>query len=162
MGWTRTYPVRRLVLCRGAQFVTTITGAPGGNDPILQYDPMGFPRILYFPMPFEFMQIQGRVLQMFERDHVVREIWCAKSGPTGARCRAIRIRCGTDTPWASGWTIPRSLWNRPAMTTARGWARPDFPTARGCTWKRKGRCPAPPYSGGTLDPGGADATRFAR
>jgi len=48
--------------------------APGGNDPILQCDPMGFPRILYFPAPFEFIQIQGRVLQMFERDHVVREI----------------------------------------------------------------------------------------
>ena len=49
--------------------------APGGNDPILQCDPMGFPRILYFPAPFEFMQTSNRVLQMFERDHVVREIW---------------------------------------------------------------------------------------
>ena len=49
--------------------------APGGNDPILQCDPMGFPRILYFPTPFEFMQVSNRVLQMFERDHVVREIW---------------------------------------------------------------------------------------
>src|SRR6266700_1825952 len=49
--------------------------APGGNDPILQCDPMGFPRILYFPAPFEFAQIPGRTLQMFERDHVVREIW---------------------------------------------------------------------------------------
>jgi hypothetical protein len=48
--------------------------APGGNDPILQCDPMGFPRILYFPAPFEFVQIPGRLLQMFERDHVVREI----------------------------------------------------------------------------------------
>src|SRR3984885_3274450 len=48
--------------------------APGGNDPILQCDPMGFPRILYFPTPFEFAQIPGRMLQMFERDHVVREI----------------------------------------------------------------------------------------
>jgi hypothetical protein len=36
---------------------------------------MGFPRILYFPTPFEFAQISNRVLQMFERDHVVREIW---------------------------------------------------------------------------------------
>ena len=49
--------------------------APGGNDPILQCDPMGFPRILYFPTPFEFIQVSNRVLQMFERDHVVREIW---------------------------------------------------------------------------------------
>src|SRR5260370_19540437 len=29
---------------------------PGGNDPILQCDPMGYPRILYFPTPFEFSQ----------------------------------------------------------------------------------------------------------
>ena len=36
---------------------------------------MGFPRILYFPAPFEFAQISNRLLQMFERDHVVREIW---------------------------------------------------------------------------------------
>ena len=49
--------------------------APGGNDPILQCDPMGFPRILYFPTPFEFAQLPNRMLQMFERDHVVREIW---------------------------------------------------------------------------------------
>src|ERR1700751_3540021 len=41
--------------------------APGGNDPILQCDPMGFPRILYFPAPFEFAQISNRVLPMFER-----------------------------------------------------------------------------------------------
>src|ERR1700687_2098115 len=37
--------------------------APGGNDPILQCDPMGFPRILYFPAQFEFAQIPNRVLQ---------------------------------------------------------------------------------------------------
>src|SRR5579871_3193299 len=49
--------------------------APGGNDPILQCDPMGFPRILYFPTPFEFAQLSNRVLQMFERDNVVRQIW---------------------------------------------------------------------------------------
>jgi hypothetical protein len=49
--------------------------APGGNDPILQCDPNGFPRILYFPTPYEFAQIPGRVLQFFERDHMWREIW---------------------------------------------------------------------------------------
>jgi hypothetical protein len=36
---------------------------------------MGFPRILYFPTPFEFAQVSNRVLQIFERDHVAREIW---------------------------------------------------------------------------------------
>ena len=49
--------------------------APGGNDPILQCDPMGFPRILYFPTPFEFSVVSNRVLQMFERDNIVRQIW---------------------------------------------------------------------------------------
>jgi len=49
--------------------------APGGNDPILQCDPVGFPRILFFPTPFEFIPIPGRILQAFERDHIVRVIW---------------------------------------------------------------------------------------
>lgn len=49
--------------------------APGGNDPILQCDPIGFPRIMYMPTPFEFLQAQGRVLQFFEREHEYRTIW---------------------------------------------------------------------------------------
>jgi hypothetical protein len=49
--------------------------APGGNDPILQCDPIGFPRILFFPTPLEFAEIPGRTLQFFERDHAWREIW---------------------------------------------------------------------------------------
>ncbi len=49
--------------------------APGGNDPILQCDPMGFPRILFFPTPSEFIQTPNRVIQFFERDHQWREIW---------------------------------------------------------------------------------------
>lgn len=48
---------------------------PDGNDPILQCDPIGFPRILFFPTPYEFAQIPGRVVQFFERDHAWREIW---------------------------------------------------------------------------------------
>jgi hypothetical protein len=31
--------------------------APGGNDPILQCDPMGFPRIMFMPTPFEFARM---------------------------------------------------------------------------------------------------------
>jgi hypothetical protein len=49
--------------------------APGGNDPILECDPFGFPRIMWFPGIFEFIPIPGRMLQLFERDHNVREIW---------------------------------------------------------------------------------------
>jgi len=48
---------------------------PDGNDPILQCDPMGFPRILYIITPFEFTAVPGRMLMLFERDHVWREIW---------------------------------------------------------------------------------------
>ena len=49
--------------------------APGGNDPILQCDPIGFPRVMFMPTPFEFVQAPGRVLQFFEREHEWRPIW---------------------------------------------------------------------------------------
>src|ERR1700674_4348846 len=49
--------------------------APGGNDPILQCDPMGFPRIMFIYTPFEFVQAPGRVIQFFEREHEYRSIW---------------------------------------------------------------------------------------
>jgi len=48
---------------------------PDGNDPILQCDPIGFPRIMFMPTPFEFVQAPGRVLQFFEREHEWRTIW---------------------------------------------------------------------------------------
>jgi hypothetical protein len=50
-------------------------GAPGGNDPILQCDPIGFPRIMFMPTPFEFVQSHDRLLQFFEREHAWRPIW---------------------------------------------------------------------------------------
>ena len=50
-------------------------GAPGGNDPILQCDPIGFPRIMFMPTPFEMIQTNDRVLQFFEREHAWRPIW---------------------------------------------------------------------------------------
>ena len=37
--------------------------------------PWAFRAFCISPTPFEFAQISNRVLQMFERDHVVREIW---------------------------------------------------------------------------------------
>src|SRR5579864_3575261 len=49
--------------------------APGGNDPILQCDPMGFPRVMFMYTLFEFVQVPGRVIQFFERDHEYRTIW---------------------------------------------------------------------------------------
>ena len=49
--------------------------APGGNDPILQCDPMGFPRVMFLNTPFEFVQVASRVIQFFEREHEYRSIW---------------------------------------------------------------------------------------
>jgi hypothetical protein len=49
--------------------------APGGNDPILQCDPIGFPRVMYMPTPMEFIQTRDRILQFFEREHEWRPIW---------------------------------------------------------------------------------------
>lgn len=48
---------------------------PDGNDPILQCDPAGFPRVMFFPVPFEFVNASGRILQFFEREHEWRPIW---------------------------------------------------------------------------------------
>ena len=49
--------------------------APGGNDPILRCDPIGFPRIMFLNTPFEFVQVPGRVIQFFEHEHEYRTIW---------------------------------------------------------------------------------------
>ena len=49
--------------------------SPGGNDPILQCDPMGFPRVMFLNTPFEFVQVSGRVVQFFEHEHEYRSIW---------------------------------------------------------------------------------------
>src|SRR5207248_4381423 len=63
-----------------ARFATEKPGygsraVPDGNDPILQCDPAGFPRIMFFPTPFEFVQTSGRIIQFFEREHAWRAIW---------------------------------------------------------------------------------------
>jgi hypothetical protein len=49
--------------------------APGGNDPILHCDPIGFPRIMFLNTPFEFVRAPGRVIQFFEHEHEYRTIW---------------------------------------------------------------------------------------
>jgi len=49
-----------------------------GNDPMGNCDPLGIPRLLILennPGDFEFIQIPGRVLQIFDRHHVHRVIW---------------------------------------------------------------------------------------
>ena len=46
-----------------------------GNDPTGKCDPLGYPRILFFGRPVEIIQLPGRVLQLFEWNRVLREIW---------------------------------------------------------------------------------------
>jgi hypothetical protein len=49
--------------------------SPGGNDPILQCDPIGFPRVMFLNTPFEFVQTNQRIIQFFEHEHEYRTIW---------------------------------------------------------------------------------------
>jgi hypothetical protein len=59
--------------------------APSGNDPILQCDPMGFPRVMFLNTPFDFVQVTGRVIQFFEHEHEYRSIWTdGRALPTAA------------------------------------------------------------------------------
>ncbi len=46
------------------------------NDPKFRCNPSGFPRILYSgTYPFEFAPLEGRILQLFQWERVLREIW---------------------------------------------------------------------------------------
>jgi hypothetical protein len=66
-------------------FKTRITGRdtkekPGvppafGNDPIMQCNPYGFPRILFYTDPVEFFNAPGRLLMFFQGQRVIREVW---------------------------------------------------------------------------------------
>src|SRR5438093_3497823 len=49
-----------------------------GNDPQGNCDPLGIPRLLMFennPWDFEIIQTPDRMLQIFDRHHVYRQIW---------------------------------------------------------------------------------------
>jgi hypothetical protein len=47
-----------------------------GNDPIMQCDPWGFPRVLWdFAAPMELVHLPNRIVQFFEWTHVWRDIW---------------------------------------------------------------------------------------
>ena len=46
------------------------------NDPKFKCNPSGFPRILYTSAyPFEFAGLEGRLLQLFQWERVLREVW---------------------------------------------------------------------------------------
>jgi hypothetical protein len=59
----------------GASGKQGIPPAQGGNDPILECNPAGFPRILYFGGAMRFVQTPTEMLQFFERNHIWRDLW---------------------------------------------------------------------------------------
>ena len=46
-----------------------------GNDPIMECNPYGFPRILFYTDPVEFFTVPGRLLMLFQGQRVIREVW---------------------------------------------------------------------------------------
>jgi len=46
-----------------------------GNDPIMECNPYGFPRILFYTDPVEFFNAPGRLVMFFQGQRIVREVW---------------------------------------------------------------------------------------
>jgi hypothetical protein len=47
----------------------------GGNDPMLECNPIGVPKILFMVLPHEIIQTRDRMFMFFEREHAWRQIW---------------------------------------------------------------------------------------
>ena len=56
-------------------FVRAVPVPSMGNDPAHKCNPNGFPRLLLDPEPVEFIQTQGRLLQLFQWERTLRELW---------------------------------------------------------------------------------------
>lgn len=56
-------------------FVRAVTVPSLGNDPAHKCNPNGFPRLLLDPEPVEFVQTPGRLLQLFQWERTLRELW---------------------------------------------------------------------------------------
>jgi hypothetical protein len=46
-----------------------------GNDPIMECNPYGFPRVLFYTDPVEFFNAPGRLVMFFQGQRVIREVW---------------------------------------------------------------------------------------
>ncbi len=46
-----------------------------GNDPIMECNPYGFPRILFYTDPVEFFNAPGRLIMFFQGQRNIREVW---------------------------------------------------------------------------------------
>ena len=81
-----------------------------GNDPTGNCDPLGIPRLLILennPGTFEFIQIPGRVLQVFERYRMFREIWTdGRPLPTNPEPKYMGYSVGR---WEGGTFVVNSL-----------------------------------------------------
>jgi len=65
-------------------FVRAVTVPALGNDPAHKCNPDGFPRLLLDPEPVEFVQTAGRILQLYQWEHTLRELWMdGRKGPSG-------------------------------------------------------------------------------
>jgi hypothetical protein len=56
-------------------FVRAVPVPSQGNDPAHTCNPNGFPRLLLDPEPVEFVQTPGRLLQLFQWERTLRELW---------------------------------------------------------------------------------------
>jgi hypothetical protein len=56
-------------------FVRAVAVPADGNDPVHRCNPNGFPRLLLDPEPVEFVQTDGRLLQLFQWERTIRELW---------------------------------------------------------------------------------------
>ncbi len=54
------------------------------NDPMMSCNPPGFPRLLLDPEDVEFVQTEGRILQLFQWTRTLRELWIdGRAVPSG-------------------------------------------------------------------------------
>jgi hypothetical protein len=65
-------------------FVRAVSIPAEGNDPAHNCNPNGFPRLLLDPEPVEFIHTEGRLLQLFQWERTLRELWMdGRPVPTG-------------------------------------------------------------------------------
>jgi hypothetical protein len=65
-------------------FVRAVPVPAMGNDPAHRCNPNGFPRLLLDPEPVEFVQTPGRLLQLFQWERTLRELWTdGRAVPSG-------------------------------------------------------------------------------
>lgn len=69
------------------------TAAIDANDPTVECFPPGVPYVLLVPVPFEFVEAAGRVVQLFEYNHNVRRIY------TDGRAHPANLQSTESAQW---------------------------------------------------------------